>query len=355
MTSPSASTSGINHTPIRHTRIRRLGTLGVLGLAALLIAGLVSACGSTDPRNLLDSIRNGEVVLGVKFDQPGLGLYNPENGSVDGFDAAVSTYVVNYIAKQQLRVDPPKITWRETPSARREAMIENGEVDVIAATYSINTARSKKVDFGGPYLTTYQGLLVRKDDTSIDTLTDLNKGKKLCSVSGSTSAQNVKAQLPSVQLQEYDSYSACVEGLRRGKVDALTTDEAILAGYNNFWGGEFKLVEMTYLKDACVTSSGKKTLKKAGAPFSTERYGIGLGKGDTASRNAVNSALDAMLAPGPDGTSAWTKALQDNLGASYVDMIQQRAEQNSKFSYKPDPGNLEFLDSPSTPCPADLQ
>ncbi|MCH5642480.1 MULTISPECIES: glutamate ABC transporter substrate-binding protein [unclassified Gordonia (in: high G+C Gram-positive bacteria)] len=328
--------------------------LGVLVFAVAIVGGFLAACGSTEPRNLLDSIRDGNVVLGVKFDQPGLGLYDPETGGVDGFDADVSTYVVNAIA-DQLGVDHPKITWRETPSARREAMIENGEVDMIAATYSINAARSKKVDFGGPYLTTYQGLLVREDDDSINTLTDLNKGKKLCSVSGSTSAQNVKAQLPSVQLQEYDTYSACVEGLRRGKVDALTTDEAILAGYNNFWGEQFKLVEMTYPKAACVTSSGKKVLKKAGAPFSTERYGIGLGKGDTASQEAINAALDKMLTPEAGGTSPWTKALQDNLGTSYVDMIATRAERNDSFSYKPDPGNLEFLDSPSTPCPADLQ
>src|SRR5690606_31391881 len=157
------------------------------------------------------------------------------------FDATVARYVVNHIA-DQLGVDHPKVTWRETPSARREAMIDNGEVDLIAATYSITSARAKKVSFGGPYLQPYQGLLVRADDNSITQLEDLDNGKKLCSVTGSTSAQNVKAQLPTVQLQEYDSYSACVEALRRGKVDALTTDEAILAGYSNFWKGEFKLV-----------------------------------------------------------------------------------------------------------------
>ncbi|MDL9936354.1 glutamate ABC transporter substrate-binding protein [Gordonia sp. ABSL1-1] len=336
--------------------MRRLRSAAIVAAIAALLVGVLTGCGSTEPRSLLDSIRDGKVVLGVKFDQPGLGLYNPETKQVDGFDADVSRYVVDYIADNILHVDHPDVSWRETPSARREAMIENGEVDIIAATYSINAARSKKVDFGGPYLVTYQGLLVRKDDDSITTLTDLNKGKKLCSVSGSTSAQNVKAQLPSVQLQEYDSYSACVEGLRRGKVDALTTDESILAGYANFWADEFKLVEMTYPKAACVTSGGKKVLKKAGAPFSTERYGIGLGKGDEASRQAINQALDTMLVPGPDGVSPWARTLRDNLGNGYVDMIAARAAANpEKYAYKPEPGNLKFLDSPSTPCPADMQ
>ena len=186
-----------------HMRSTRTA-LVILAVGALF-AGLLTGCGSTDPRNLLDSVRDGNVILGVKFDQPGLGLYEP-NGNVTGFDATVARYVVNHIA-DQLGVDHPKVTWRETPSARREAMIDNGEVDLIAATYSITSARAKKVSFGGPYLQTYQGLMVRADDNSITQLEDLDNGKKLCSVTGSTSAQNVKAQLPTVQLQEYDSYS----------------------------------------------------------------------------------------------------------------------------------------------------
>lgn len=329
---------------------RPVRTAGLVLAVGALLATVLSACGSTEPRNLLDSIREGSVVLGVKFDQPGLGLYEPD-GNVEGFDASVSRYVVNHIA-DDLGVPHPEITWRETPSARREAMIDNGEVDLIAATYSINAARSKKVSFGGPYLVTYQGLMVRADDKTIDELADLDKGKKLCSVTGSTPAQNVKAQLPAVQLQEYDSYSACVEALRRDKVDAVTTDEAILAGYSNFWEGEFKLVEMTYLKDACV----KDALKTAGSPFSTERYGVGLALDDTASQNAVNTALDAMLAPSVDGESAWNAALREALGNPYVDEIIARADRpDSKFPYLPDPGDLDFLDSPSTPCPPGLQ
>ncbi|GAB33923.1 glutamate ABC transporter glutamate-binding protein [Gordonia otitidis NBRC 100426] len=317
-----------------------------------LFVSLLAGCGSTEPKSLLDSIRSGEVVLGTKFDQPGLGIYNPDT-SMSGFDPAVSKYVVNHIA-DSLGVAHPKISWRETPSARREAMIEHGEVDMIAATYSINENRAKKVDFGGPYLITYQGLMVRKSDESIQNLPDLGNGKKLCSVTGSTSAQNVKAQLPNIELQEYDSYSACVEALRRGKVDALTTDESILAGYSNFWKGEFRLVEMTYLKDACV----KDALKAAGTPFSTERYGIGLAKGDdTAAVDKVNEALDAMLKPSADnGPSPWITALRDSLGDDYVNDIAQRAEKpGSKFAFMPDPGDLAFLESKSTPCPADLK
>ncbi len=338
--------------PRRHSGRRRTGGLlapVVAVLAALLLATTLSACGSTEPRNLVDSIRNGKVILGTKFDQPGLGIRNP-NKTVTGFDPSVSTFVVNHIA-DELKVPHPEITWRETPSAQRETLINNGEVDMIAATYSITAARAKKVDFAGPYLINYQGLLVREDDDSITSLTDLSKGKKLCSVTGSTPAQNVKAQLPNVQLQEYDSYSSCVEALRRGKVDAMTTDEVILAGYANFFPGEFKLVSMTYPKDACV----KDALKKAGAPFSTEYYGIGMPKNYPESVVQVNNALKAMLVPGQNGQSPWETALRDAIGNQMVDSMIARADApDSTYKFTPNPGDLGFLDSKSTPCPPGL-
>ncbi|MGC4963792.1 glutamate ABC transporter substrate-binding protein [Gordonia sp. DT218] len=330
-------------------RAHRATGIGILTLTLALVAGALAGCGNTDPRNLLDSIRSGSVVLGTKYDQPGLGIRNPDK-SVTGFDPSVSTFVVNHIA-DSLGVKHPEIRWRETPSAQRETLIDNGEVDMIAATYSITPARAKEVAFAGPYLINYQGLLVRDDDNSISSLTDLNAGKKLCSVTGSTPAQNVKAQLPNVQLQEYDSYSSCVEALRRGKVDALTTDEVILAGYANFFPDEFKLVGMSYPEDACV----KDALKKAGTPFSTEYYGVGMAKEHPDAVAKVNEAIDAMLVPGPDGQSPWDRALRDAIGNETVDSMIARADSpDSKYKFAPDPGNLEFLDSTSTPCPPGL-
>ncbi len=340
----------MNRSPVTsRRRVPRTSTLGLLAVVAALLAATLAGCGSSEPRNLVDSIREGTVVLGTKYDQPGLGIRNPDK-SVTGFDPAVSTYVVNSIA-DSLGVEHPEIQWRETPSAQRETLIKNGEVDMIAATYSITSSRANEVDFAGPYLINYQGLLVRDDDDSITTLTDLNKGKKLCSVTGSTSAQNVKAQLPSVQLQEYDSYSSCVEALRRGKVDALTTGEVIHAGCANFSPDEFKLVDMNYPQDACV----KDALKTAGTPFSTEYYGIGLAKDSPEVVTAVNEALDEMMQPGPDGTSPWDAALRDAIGDEEVDRMMARAEEpDSQYTFTPTPGDLDFLDSEPTPCPPGL-
>lgn len=333
-------------------RLRPASRLLAVAVLGAMCAALLTACGS-HPRNLLASIRSGHVILGTKYDQPGLGLRDPTRDDIVGFDPSVSTFVVNHIA-DRLGVAHPRIRWRETPSAQREALIGYGEVDMIAASYSINAARSAKVDFAGPYLVNYQGLLVRGSDNTVKTLTDLDSpDRKLCSVTGSTSAQNVKRQLPHVQLQEYDSYSSCVEALRNAKVDALTTDEVILAGYAHFFPKyNLRVLSMTYPHDTC---SPKGEFIPAGRPFSTERYGIGMAKGQPESVAAVNDALRAMLAPRPGRHSVWEDALRTSIGNASVDeMIARAAAPGSRFTLFPDPGDLSFLDSKSTPCPTGL-
>ena len=280
-----------------------LGTVAVSG-------SLLAACGDSaggDSDGLLGAIESGNVTLGTKFDQPGLGLREPD-GSMTGLDVDVATYVVNSIAAEN-GWEEPTIDWRETPSAQRETLIQNGEVDLITATYSINPGRSESVNFGGPYLLTHQALLVQESNSEINGLDDL-EGKILCSVTGSTPAQKVKEALPSVQLQEYDTYSSCTEALRQGNVDAMTTDATILNGYSAQSPGNFRVVE----------------LEQDGEPFTNEYYGIGLAKDDTEGTDAINTALEAMFEDG-----SYDQFVSDNLGEG--DAITQGT-----------PGDLSFLD-----------
>ena len=227
-----------------------------------------------------------KVVIGTKFDQPGLGLKNPD-GTMSGFDVDVATYVA-----EQLGYAPEDIEWKEAPSGQRETLIQNGQVDYIAATYSITDARKEKVSFAGPYLITGQSLLVRADNSDIVGAESLENNKKLCSVTGSTPAQRIKDKYPGVQLQQYDTYSACVEALKTGAIDAVTTDEVILAGYAAQSPGTFKIV---------------------GEPFSEERYGIGLKKDDTEMRTKINDAITKMVTDG-----AWKEAFDKNLGPAGI-------------------------------------
>ena len=87
-----------------------------------------------------------------------------------------------------------------------------------------------------------------------------------------------------MQLQEFDTYSECVDALLGGQVDAVTTDDIILAGYAAQYPGKLKVV---------------------GKPFTTEKYGIGLKKDDKAGRDAVNAAIEKVFA---DGT--WKAAFE---------------------------------------------
>ncbi len=225
------------------------------------------------------------LTVGIKFDQPGLGLRQPD-GSFAGFDVDVAKYV-----GKELGVDPAKIEFKEAQSAERENLIERGEVDFIVATYSITDARKEKVSFGGPYFVAHQDLLVRQDDTTITGPESLTGNTKLCSVKGSTPAQKVKDNYAKdVQLQEFGKYSDCITALTNGSVDAVTTDDVILAGY-------------------AAQNAGK--LKIVGKGFSDENYGIGLKKDDAEGKKAVNTALQKMFTDG-----SWKKALEANVGPS---------------------------------------
>jgi glutamate transport system substrate-binding protein len=229
--------------------------------------------------------KSGKLTIGIKFDQPGLGLKTPD-GKYTGFDVDVAKYVA-----KQLGVDESGITWKEAQSAERENLIKKGEVDFIVASYSITDKRKNDVSFAGPYFVAHQDLLVKAANTDITGPESLTGNKKLCSVKGSTPAQNVKDKYAKeVQLQEFAKYSDCITPLLNGALDAMTTDDIILAGYASQQAGKLKLV---------------------GKGFTDEKYGIGLKKDDKDGQAAVNKAITEMQSSG-----AWKQALESNVGPS---------------------------------------
>lgn len=255
--------------------------IAALGITVLAATGL-TACGDDSGSG---SSGGDKITIGIKYDQPGLGL--KEGSNYTGLDVDVAKYVA-----KELGYSEDNIEFKESPSAQRETLLGNDQVKMIFATYSITDARKEKVSFAGPYLVAGQDLLVRADNTDISGPEALG-GKKLCSVTGSTSAQKVKDKFAkTVQLQEYDTYSKCVEALGAGAIDAVTTDNTILAGFASQAAnqGKFKVV---------------------GKTFSTERYGVGLKKGDTETCTKVNDALKKMVDSGE-----WQKAVDKNVGPS---------------------------------------
>ncbi|MFC4912507.1 glutamate ABC transporter substrate-binding protein [Actinomadura gamaensis] len=246
------------------------GRVRVAGLAVLVacVPAALAGCSLSSAQEH-SILHRHSLVIGVKGDQPGLGKI--VDGHYQGFDVDVATYVA-----RKLGVPASRITFKTTPSSVREKVLQDGAVDMVVATYSITPARKTQVTFAGPYYVAHQDTLVRTSDSSIRSVHDLAH-KRICAVKGSnswkriTEEQSIKADpVPA------ESYGACMPLLVDNKIDAFSTDDLILAGF----------------------AAGRSDVHIIGAPFTDEKYGIGLRKGDLAGCEAVNRILTGMYQDG---------------------------------------------------------
>ena len=264
-------------------RVRRINVM--LGSAATLALAL-TACGTAEVGDTGNGGGDGDgetITIGVKYDQPGLGL--DEGGTPVGFDVDVATYIAG-----ELGYSPDQIEWTEAASANRESFLQQGTVDMIAATYSITDERREVVDFAGPYYVAQQDILTQADNDDINGPEDLD-GKVLCSASGSRSAHNITDGMEiDAELREAGNYSECLELLSNGTVDAVTTDNTILAGFAAQSPDDFRMVNN---------------------PFGEEKYGVGLPAGSTERCEEINEAITKMW---EDGSAA--EYLENAFGAT---------------------------------------
>jgi glutamate transport system substrate-binding protein len=251
-------------------------------IAATGLALSLAACGGDDDEpevevasdtefeagtTMAEIAEAGTVTVGTKFDQPGFGLQNLE-GEPEGFDVEVAKIIAGAMG-----IAPEDIEWKESTSDIREQVIEDGEVDFVVATYTINDERKERITFAGPYYEAGQMLMVAADNDSIETPEDLadNPDAKVCSVTGSTPSENIREYLASDdQLVLFDVYDKCADALDNGQVDVVTTDNVILLGFVDESEGAFKLV---------------------GEQFTEEPYGIGIEKGDVEFCEFINETL----------------------------------------------------------------
>jgi glutamate transport system substrate-binding protein len=282
---------------MNHTRSRWL--VGLL-LALALVA---TACGGGDdesatpttaggggeetiehpPGSTMAEIQDrGTITVGTKFDQPLFGLKRATTGEVEGFDVEIAKLIAEAI-------DPDlEIEFVETPSAVREEVLVNGDVAMVVATYTINDKRKERVGFAGPYYVAGQDIMVPAGNPEgIEGVDDLN-GKRVCSVTGSTSIENVRKEAPDAEVIEFGTYSQCADAMRDGRVDAVSTDNVILLGLIEESDGAFELV---------------------GNPFTEEPYGIGVPKDDDEFRAFVNDRLEEIFENGE-----WAEAYERTVG-----------------------------------------
>jgi glutamate transport system substrate-binding protein len=266
-------------------RTRR--STGLLGLALALTLAL-AACGGDDEggggggqvnegasfaegTTMARLKEAGTVRVGTKFDQPLFGLKNLE-GKPEGFDVEIAKLIAG-----EMGIAADKIQWVETVSANREPFIQQDKVDYVVATYTINDKRKQVVDFAGPYYVAGQDIMVAKGNPEGIKGPDDLAGKKVCSVTGSTPAENIRTNYPEADLTEFDVYSKCAEALKNGQVQAVTTDNVILLG---------------------LISQDQEAFELVGETFTEEPYGIGLKKGDTEFRNFINDTLEKIYQDG---------------------------------------------------------
>jgi glutamate transport system substrate-binding protein len=208
----------------------------------------------------------GKITVGTKFDQPLFGLKGL-SGDPEGFDVEVAKIIA-----AKLGIPEDGVEFVETVSANREPFLQQGQVDLVVATYTINDKRDMVIDFAGPYFLAGQDILVKKGNPEGIQGPDDLAGKTVCSVAGSTPAEKIRTEYPQARLVEFDAYTKCRDALRDGTdgIVAVTTDNVILSGYVDQAPNDFELVGQT---------------------FSEEPYGIGIPEGQEAFCEFINETL----------------------------------------------------------------
>jgi glutamate transport system substrate-binding protein len=302
----------------RHSRLRRHGAARLLATTGVaVLAAALAACGSSGsaklPGSTGGSASNGNdydsiikaapvadaslITAGSWMDQikqrgylkvggtdtgPLFSLKDPATGKLTGFDAGLSQMLARYITGKDSDLTKLTITSVDT----RETLLQNKTVDAVFATYTITPARAQKVDFAGPYYESGDAIMVKKDNTSITKVADLN-GKNVVTESNSTAALSLKKYAPQAKISLLQEDAQCVAAVQQGRADAYVLDQGIL------------------ISDASTNSA----VKVVGDPFTQEPYGIGLPHGNDAAKKFVDDWLQKIYDDGE-----WAKLWKATIG-----------------------------------------
>jgi glutamate transport system substrate-binding protein len=210
----------------------------------------------------------GQIIIGVKADQPGLGMFSAATDSYSGFDILIARLVaagLGFAASQ--------IQFTTVASQDRETELENKTVDLVVASYSYTADRAKLVYFAGPYFTTPEALLVAKSETQITGLGSITPATGVCEVSNSTTVAGVSLNNPVVR----NTYSECVNAVKSGAAQVIYSDYALLVGYLNQDPNDLRVINTN---------------------ASMQYYGIGLPYGDDALRAGIDTILSTAVTNG---------------------------------------------------------
>jgi len=244
--------------------VSRTRILTALLAATTALALTVPLASRAADDNSVDAIKKrGTIKIGVKYDAPPFGSLSPQTNAVTGFDVDIARAIAKHVLGSADKVELVQVK-----SDNRIPLVQNGDIDAFVATATITPARMKTIDFSNVYYRAGQSLLVKKG-SPIKSYRDLD-GKTVCSVQGSTPEQTIRRLVPKANVVTFETYPECLTGLRGGRVDAVTTDNVILGGYE---------------------AQDPANLELVGGLFTFEPYGIGIRKGNASLVKAINDTL----------------------------------------------------------------
>lgn len=226
------------------------------------------------------------ITIGVAADMPGLSRLH--DGSFSGFDVNVATYVANELgyAKKQ-------IIFRSVTVSDYSKRLNSNLVDIVAAPLPIGTTTSDDTTtFAGPYLSAAQGLLVRADDAETITGTEDLAGRTVCTVTGSGASDSIRARQPRANIQERTTYLQCVTALLVGEADAVSGDDAVLAGL--------------------AANEGSQYLHVVADRFGTSLHAVSVKAGQSALAAKIDAILKQMITSG--AWRSFADEMSDQLG-----------------------------------------
>ena len=211
----------------------------------------------------------GRLIVGVDQNTNLFGFRDPASGQLEGFDIDVAREIARGIFG-----DPDRVDLRVVEAGHREAALQSGEVDAVVRTYSITCDRKKTVAFSTTYFNANQKILVVKG-SGIDSAAALS-GKRVCAVTGTTSLRALLALDSKPTVFAVTSWTDCLVMLQQGQVDAISTDDAVLAGL----------------------ATQDPNVEVVGDSIAVEPYGVGIKKENEDLVRFVNGVLDEMRADG---------------------------------------------------------
>ena len=247
---------------------------------ASLRPGPLPSPGAMPPGSTMAAIaERGRLIVGVDQNTNFFGSRNPASRQPEGFDIDLAREIARHIFG-----DPNRIQFRVVDATQRESFLQQGLVDLVVRTYTITCGRKESVDFSTVYYYAHQKILAAKG-SGIDSAAALS-GKRVCAVTGTTSLKALLALESKPMVFAVTSWTDCLVMLQQGQVDAISTDDAVLAGL----------------------ATQDPNVEVVGDSIAVEPYGIGIKKENEDLVRFVNGVLDEMRA---DGT--WIGIYDKNL------------------------------------------